>query len=289
MFGAGPLDQRTFGAAARAPRRYAASAGTRWGRELHVDPHDPLAFTEIDDAVAEAETGDRIVVRPGTYRKPVVVDRAVTIVGDGDRASIVLAPIGGEALGFAASGGRVEGLTIRPARVGNDGTHWSAVAVHNVEATIERCDLSSHLGATVWVGGPASNAVLIGCTLTGGSQNAVWVCEEGRARVADSHITGNRWPLMATGAHAVLEVKDSKIVDNLDDGVAAVDGALLVVEDSTVAANAATEILLGGAAPASRIENCVVERNTYAGVMVAALRGCSCSATASPTTASASS
>ena len=33
--------------------------------------------------------------------------------------------------------------------------------------------------------------------------------------------------------------------------------------------------MLGGAAPASRIENCVVERNTNAGVMVAALRGCS--------------
>ena len=49
-----------------------------------VDPPDPAAFAEIDDAVAAAEDGDRILVRPGTYRTPVVVDRAVRIEGDGD-------------------------------------------------------------------------------------------------------------------------------------------------------------------------------------------------------------
>ena len=148
------------------------------------------------------------------------------------------------------------------------------MAVHNVEATVEGCLLSSHLGATVWVGGPNSSALILGCTITGGAQNGVWVCEEGRARVVATRIAGNRWPTMAGGAHAVLEITDSELVDNLDGGVAAVDGALLVIEGSTVAGNAGTGILLGAAAPSSRVEDCSVERNSDEGILVAAARGC---------------
>ena len=57
----------------------------------------------IDSAVAAAEVGDTIIVRPGTYRTPVVIDRAVRIEGRGPRSDILLEPVGAEALGFAAS------------------------------------------------------------------------------------------------------------------------------------------------------------------------------------------
>ena len=80
--------------------------------------------------------------------------------------------------------------------------------------------------------------------------------------------------MIAGGEHAVLEITDSELVDNLDGGVAAVDGALLVIEGSTVAGNAGTGILLGAAAPASRIEDCTVERNSDEGILVGAVRGC---------------
>ena len=66
-----------------APRPRSQPPSCRATRELVVDPADPAAFAEIDAAVAAAEDGDRIVVRPGTYRMPVVVDRAVRIEGQG--------------------------------------------------------------------------------------------------------------------------------------------------------------------------------------------------------------
>ena len=209
-----------------------------------------LALHEIDDAMAAAEDGDRILVRPRHLPHPRGRRPRGPNQGDGDVAAIVLEPVGGEALGFAVSGATVEGLTVRPARAGNDGEHWSAVAVHNVEATVEGCLLSSHLGATVWVGGPSSSALILGCTITGGAQNGVWACEEGRARVIASRIAGNRWPVIAAGVHAVL-----------------------VIEGSTVSGNAGTGILLGAAAPSARVEDCTVERNSSEGILVAATRG----------------
>jgi hypothetical protein len=47
-----PWDQRSFGRASRTPRPRAAVAAGRPARELVVDPADPAAFHEIDDAVA---------------------------------------------------------------------------------------------------------------------------------------------------------------------------------------------------------------------------------------------
>ena len=48
-----------------------------------VAPNGPV--TTIAAAVAQAQPGDRIVVRPGIYREPtIVIDKPLTIVGDGE-------------------------------------------------------------------------------------------------------------------------------------------------------------------------------------------------------------
>lgn len=270
-----PFAERSLGPNARARRGREApldlvELAARPVRELRVDPSAPDAYREIDDAVAVAEDGDRILVAPGTYRKPVVVDRAVEIVGDGHRADIVLEPAGGECLGFAASGAVVRGLTVRPARVGNDGGAASAVIVLDVEATVVDCLLSSHQGATVWVGGPSSRAVIRDCEIVDGAQNPVWVLEGGHAEMHGCRMARHRWPATVSGAHASLRIVDSEVVDGLGDGIAGVDGALLVVERTTVARNAGTGILLGESAPASRVEDCDIEDNLAHGLTVAA-------------------
>lgn len=50
----------------------------------------------ITEAVAMAEDGDTILVRPGTYDEAVVIDKDITVTGDGPREEIVItAPEGG--------------------------------------------------------------------------------------------------------------------------------------------------------------------------------------------------
>src|SRR4051812_20793956 len=108
-----PVARRSAGPAARTPRPSPdAGRGPGRSRQFLVDPADPDAFSEIDLAVAEAEDGDRVVVRPGTYRLPVVLDRAIELVGEGPREEIVLEPARAEALSFCASGATVRNLTI---------------------------------------------------------------------------------------------------------------------------------------------------------------------------------
>ena len=64
-----PLAERSFGPNARTPRPRPAGAEPHAPRELLVDPADPEAYREIDDAVAAAGDGDRIR-RPAGHVPP---------------------------------------------------------------------------------------------------------------------------------------------------------------------------------------------------------------------------
>jgi len=55
-----------------------------------VDPDGSGTVTTITEAVAMAEDGDTILVRPGVYDESIVLDKDVTIRGDGDRADVII-------------------------------------------------------------------------------------------------------------------------------------------------------------------------------------------------------
>jgi hypothetical protein len=48
------------------------------------------AFSTVTEALAAAEDGDEIVVRPGTYPEVVVIDKDITLRGDGPREAVIL-------------------------------------------------------------------------------------------------------------------------------------------------------------------------------------------------------
>jgi nitrous oxidase accessory protein NosD len=62
-------------------------------------------------------------------------------------------------------------------------------------------------------------------------------------------------------------------VDNLDHGVVAVERATLIVEGCTIARNAVSGVLLGGAAAASRVKDNLIEENGGTGVFIEGGRG----------------
>jgi len=65
--------------------RLLAAEGT-----IVVDQSGNGTTTTITEAVAMAEDGDTILVRPGTYTEAIVIDNDITIIGDGPRDEIVI-------------------------------------------------------------------------------------------------------------------------------------------------------------------------------------------------------
>ena len=78
-----------------------------------VDPLHRGDFKNLTDALAAANPGDRIVIRPGLYREGVIIDKVVEIIGDGDLGTVVIEATGKDAILFEATAGRVANLSLR--------------------------------------------------------------------------------------------------------------------------------------------------------------------------------
>lgn len=107
------LAQGILGALAPAPAAPKA-APRRPPPALVVGKGGKATCLSLRVALRQAEPGARILVLPGTYRESVLLDKAVTLVGEGDPADTVIEGIHGPAVRASAEVG-LERLTLRVA------------------------------------------------------------------------------------------------------------------------------------------------------------------------------
>jgi len=113
-------------------------------RTLIVDQMHRGDYPTISAAIAAANAGDRIIVRPGFYSEGLVIDKPLEIIGEGDRAEIVVCAIGTPVILFQTTAGRVRNLTLRQA-----GGLWFGVDIKQGRLELEDCDISSVMLACV--------------------------------------------------------------------------------------------------------------------------------------------
>jgi hypothetical protein len=80
-----------------------------------VDPYHRGDFTTVSEAIEKAAPGDRILVRPGFYTEPLVIDKPLEILGDGPAADIQSHVRDAHAVVFRANISRIANLTIQQA------------------------------------------------------------------------------------------------------------------------------------------------------------------------------
>lgn len=108
-------------------------------------------YTSLHEALAAAPYGARIVVRPGVYQGGLTLDKPVEIVGEGERAEIVIQACGRSVIQFQASMARLANLTLRQ----TGGGDWYGVDIAQGRLDIESCDISSQSLACVVIHGDA--------------------------------------------------------------------------------------------------------------------------------------
>ncbi|WP_417912933.1 right-handed parallel beta-helix repeat-containing protein [Candidatus Electronema sp. TJ] len=105
---------------------------------LVVAPLHQGDYATITDALKAAKPGARILVRPGSYREDIVIDKPVEIVGDGDRDEIVIEASGKYLILFKADNGRIANLTLR-----QFGVNQLCVHITQGKLEIEGCDIQA--------------------------------------------------------------------------------------------------------------------------------------------------
>ena len=116
-----------------------------------VDPMGRADHITIEEAIKEAASGDRILVRPGLYQEALVIDKPLEIIGDGDLEDIVVQAVGANAVLFKTTMGRVANLTLRQL----NGGEWFCVNAVQGRLFLEDCDITSRSLACVAISGGA--------------------------------------------------------------------------------------------------------------------------------------
>jgi parallel beta-helix repeat protein len=244
----GPIRAPVSGAAFPAPETPQAapvSAAARSEPPTHVvDPYHRGDFTTIGEAIRKAAPGDRILVRPGLYTEPLVIDKPLEILGDGPAADIQIHVRDNHAVVFRANISRIANLTIRQAG-GED--NWYGVDIGQGRLELEGCDITSQSGSCVAVHG-AADPRLRRNTIHNGKHAGVFVWDQGLGTLEDNDITANTLAGVSikTGANPTL--RRNTIHDGKDAGVHVYDQGLGTLEDNDITANTGpgVAILTGG-------------------------------------------
>jgi hypothetical protein len=160
----------------------------------------------LAEALASAQDGDIIVVRPGTYKETLVVSRSVTVLGGGQGADEVVLESDGP-LTVAVAGGKpaFKGLTIS----NSGGTATTALSVVKAEARLENVVLrSAGQGARVGMGS---------LTAAGGSfaaRIALIAEDNGRLSVEGAQVAGTDVGALLKGDAIVAAFRRCRFVDS---------------------------------------------------------------------------
>lgn len=234
-------------------------------RRLVVDPSGNGDHRTIGAAIRAAVVpGTLITVKPGTYRRALLIDRSVEIVGEGDRGQIVVEATDTDAVTVTADRPELRNLTV--CAVGTKGNH-GAVFVKRGNVVIVGCDLTSAIGAVVYITGNDSNPVIRDCEIRDGTDGGVVVWEHGQGTIEQCRIHGNADPgvRIRTGGNPI--VRDCEIRDNKDHGVFVGNRGQGTFEQCRIQGNghAGVRITTGGN---PMVRDCDIRDNKQAGVYV---------------------
>lgn len=137
------------GVVAEAPPS-AATTPASGPRMYIVDQRGDGEFPTISAALLVAGEGDEIHIRPGRYQESLAIEKALTLLGEGERSQIIIEGTGASALRISAGPCRVENLTIKQFGA----PHLDCVAIAGGRVNLVRCDITTQTqGACVNITG----------------------------------------------------------------------------------------------------------------------------------------
>jgi nitrous oxidase accessory protein len=158
-----------------------------------VSPHGPVR--SLGDAVRRAAPGSRIVVRPGTYREPpIVIDRPLTIVGEG--RPIIEATTPATLIRVVADDVSLEGLVLTKVQASHVEDRAGLKLEHVRRCRVERVEI---LGAPygIYVS-ESSDCRIAGNTIRGAGAaqrapgNAIHLWNARHMTLIDNSVSGHR-------------------------------------------------------------------------------------------------
>jgi nitrous oxidase accessory protein NosD len=222
-------------------------------------------YATLAEAVERAERGQEILVQPGIYRQPLVIDKPVTLVGAGALGAVILEGSGETVLTLAGTGAAARRLVIRVPPRTEDAAAPPVPALQLMRGgtLVEDCEISGG-GDGIWVQ-VAAEPIVRRCKLRDCGRYGVWVAQGGSGTFESCEIA-------RAGAAGVRAIGNPhflgcEIVGSRGDGAELSDGEA-VFERCRLHGNAQCGIYVSGSG-SSIFRQGRIYANQSAGVLIA--------------------
>ena len=203
-------------------------------RTLVVDQMHRGDYVTITEAIALANPGDRILVRPDFYQESLVIDKPLEIIGDGEPGEVVIQVLGNHVISFKATRGRVTNLTLQ--QIGGAGD-WHGVDIAQGRLDLDDCDITSQSAACVGIHDGAAPRLrrnrIHDC-----KQAGVFIYDNGQGMLEDNEIFGNGYAgiEIKTGSNPI--VRRNRIYGGKQSGIYIYKNGLGLLEENQIFGNA---------------------------------------------------
>eukprot|EP01063_Lacrimia_lanifica_P029030 TRINITY_DN4359_c0_g1_i1.p2 TRINITY_DN4359_c0_g1~~TRINITY_DN4359_c0_g1_i1.p2 ORF type:complete len:730 (+),score=345.05 TRINITY_DN4359_c0_g1_i1:65-2254(+) len=171
----------------------------------------------IQAAIDAASPGDAIVIEPGTYSKPINVNKNVTLTAaDHDRRPVI--QVEDRTVVTLNSTAELEYLVIRQRKSSDGDGKWVAADFRSGSAKMRHCDLSSHGGACITIHKTA-DPLIQKCSIHDGAQAGVYLFDGAKGVLEHNDIHNNTYAALLLKRGAQPVVRHNKIRDGRDTGV----------------------------------------------------------------------
>ena len=232
-------------------------------REIIIEPSGRGHFRTISDAIKVAGADDVLLIRPGTYRESVTIEKSLTLVGDGSRDEVVIEAASGSAISFNAPFGRVVNLTIR--RLKGEKVDY-CVWIRAGRPELEGCDISSSSLACVAVSGDADPTIRRN-RIHDGQSAGILVYQKARGLIEDNDIFASVHANVGIKDEADPTIRRNRIHNCQESGVLIYEKGRGTLEDNDIFENTKTGVMVqDSGSPTVRSNR--IRKNKYEAVWV---------------------
>ena len=233
------------------------------GKPLIVGKGGKATCLSLRVALRQALPGAHITVLPGRYRESLLVDKDVTISGEGDPSDIVLESSQGPCLRLKASQVQIRGLTLQ--RLGGDGTD-PVIALQAGRTLLEDCEVIAPGGTALRVEGSGTQLQMLRDHLHGHPAVGCEVLQGASANLSHCLLEGHERIGLRVGTGAAATLIHTVVKEGEGTGVCIQTQGQALLEDCEILACRAGSLEVETEGRANLLR-CRLETSAFAGVL----------------------
>jgi F-box protein 11 len=223
-------------------------------------------YQTIQEAINNARSGMRILVRPGLYLESLVIDKPLEILGDGKAQDIIIQSPDSDCLLMQTDYAVVRNLTLQGS-ARHPGDKDFVANIPQGQLIIEDCYITSASLACIAIHGDKANPIIKRCSISYGKESGISVYANGQGVIEDCNIFGNGLAGVTIQDSGNPIIRRCRIYEGDSNGILVYDGGQGIIENCEIFnnINAGVEIRESGH---PIIRDCKIYEGKTSGIFV---------------------